>query len=298
MVKQLFRNSAGVVSLAMIIPLSGAAESAFEGSYETGFEAERRKCTTCEPTEYENEIEATILDLVLKPKAHEDLSFGIQLELDTKSDGAILGSGRLDAVNNNGVGVWFRKKFDNGIWARIQGAAESDERLFDLGGRIGYKTRLTDHLEFSGYVNLDRRFRLGSGSDADQGTYLEVNTELEWDDDDYGAWIEFEASKWFFDSASAPDKLEWMVQPGIWFDLGDTDHRGLFWVEAEGASKNSPGPKKEYKIELGVGVEFELPKRSEILVAVTFGKEREERPGRPQEQADVYGLEVSFQRQF
>lgn len=285
-------------ALAGMVPTLGASESAFEGRYETGFEIERKKCTNCAPTEYENEIEVTILDLVLTPKTRKDLSFGLQLEFDTESEGALLGSGRLDAVNNNGVGLWFRKKFGNGFWARVQGAAESDERLFDLGGRIGYKTVLTDQAEFSGYVNLDRRFQVGSGSSADEGTYLEVNAELEWDWDDYGAWVEVEASKWFFDSASVPDKREWMIQPGVWFGLGDTDHRGLVWIEAAGTSKSSPRPKDEYLAELGVGIEFELPKRSEMLVAVTLGNERENRPGQAVERAAVYGLEVSFQRRF
>lgn len=296
--KHPLRNLALVAILTGTMPTASVAESAFEGSFETGFETERRRCTSCTPTEYENEIEITVLDLVLSPKARKDLSLGLELQFDTESEGAMLGSGRLDAVNNNGVGLWFRKKFDNGVWARVQGAVESDERLFDVGGRIGYKTDLTDQVEFSGYANLDRRFRVGSGSSADEGTYLEVNAELEWDWDDHGAWIEIEASKWFFDSASVPGKREWMVQPGIWFGLGDTDHRGLVWLEGGRASKSGTRPKDEYLTELGVGVEFELPKRSEMLVAVTFGKEREDRPSQTTERATVYGLEVSFQRRF
>lgn len=282
----------------MVLPAVILAESAFEGRVGFSVESQRKKCTSCVPTEFDNEIEVTVLDLMLRPKAREDLSFGLKLEFDTESEGAILGSGRTEIENNNGFGLWIRKDFDNGVWVRAQASAESDDRLLDLGGRIGYDTELTENLEFSSYTDIERRFPLGSSSTANEGTYVEAGAELSWDWDSHGAWTEFRAAQWFFDSSAVSDEREYIFQPGFWVALGESGHRGLAWAEFSRFRATGARPSDEYSSEVGLGVEFELPKRSELMVGATIGRELEKRPGRADERATIYGIEFSFQRRF
>lgn len=67
-----------ILSFAASVPNSVAAESRFEGKYSVGVAAERKKCTSRTPAEYDNDIDVTFLDLVLTPKARKDLSFGLE----------------------------------------------------------------------------------------------------------------------------------------------------------------------------------------------------------------------------
>ena len=88
MVIKLFFCFAIMASLAVAVPHSVAADSPFEGKYKIDIEAKRMKCTSCDGREYENEIDITILDLVLKSKARKDLSYELRLEYENDNDGA------------------------------------------------------------------------------------------------------------------------------------------------------------------------------------------------------------------
>lgn len=244
--------------LAVAIPVAFAAEGAFEGRIKVGLEAERKKCTSCVPTEYDNEIDVTVIDVVLKPKARPDLSYGISLGYETENEGSFLGSGRFNIETDTSLGFWARRDLDNGLWGRVQASFETDEQNLDFGGRLGINRELTETLSFSSYINLERRIGVGGGATADPGTYVEASAELEWDWGSRGAWIGLEASKWLFDSSAVADEREASFEPGVWFELGETDHRGLLWLEFEQKTFSGARIEDEFTTSVGRGRSWKL----------------------------------------
>lgn len=300
------RRRSGRVALLWLLALGGSLGSAasaeeareFTGRVKVGTEIERKRCTSCSPTEHETELENTLLDLVLSPTDRPDLSFGLELEHDIDGEGDIARLRLDDEEINDGVNVWVRRDFTDTWWARAQAEYESENGNLDVGGRIGFRTELTERTELSGYINLERRVPAGSESTANKGFYVEARLTYDWEIKDYGGWIEFDVERWFFDSSDVGDETKLKLKPGLWFDLGDSPHKGLIWFETERFSRSGDRKKTAYTNELGFGVELDLGQRRELLVGFVYGVEREKRPDRDTEKADLMRLILEYQFRF
>lgn len=275
----------------------GLEQGGFEGRATIGFEAERKTCISCDETEHENELETTPIEMVFQPKGRPDLSLGFEVKHDIESEGDFFGSGRTDFEDRSAVSVWTRRKFNETYWGRMQAELDFTEKYLEFGGRAGLDMDLANDREFSAYINADRRVKTASDSSADEGTYLEVRAEHEWDWDEYGAWVEVKADRWFY-SGDAKDGTRLTLEPGVSFDLGDSPHKGLVWLEGERRTRKGPENFRRDTLLTGLGAEFDLGRRRELLLGVTFGKERETETGAETKKTNVRGLFTEFQFRF
>lgn len=282
--------------------VSGAApalgQDLFSGSITIGVEAERKTCTNCGSGEKENKLETTPIELILRPINRPELSFGIEFEHDIDSEGSFFGSGRSDKEINNATTLWARRELTETTWARVQGEYQSGDKSLDLGGRFGFHTDLSHDREFSSYINIDRRFAVGSDSEANKGTFVEVTAEHEWDWDEYGAWLEGNVERWFYDASDVEDETRLTLTPGFWFALGETPHKGLVWIETERRERLGDSNFDRRTNIFGIGAEFDLGNQRELVVGVTFGREKETQSGRDEERREVSGLIMEFKTRF
>lgn len=276
-------------------PASG--QSGLTGTITIGVEAERKTCTTCATAEHDNKLETTPLELVVRSPKRRDISFGLELEHDVDSEGNFFGSGQTDTEVMNAIRLWVRRDFSAVFWGRVQAKYRSDEDAIDLGGRIGLQRDLGDNSEISAYLNLDRRISLGSRKATKEGTYVEARAMLEWDWDDYGAWVELKTDHWFY-GAAANEETRATVQPGLWFKLGDTPHKGLVWIEGERRTREGASDFKRDTRLAGLGVELDLGKRRDLLLGVVGGTERQTETGKAEKRSRVQGLVVEFKLRF
>jgi hypothetical protein len=267
------------------------------GSITVEIEAERKSCTSCASSEHENEIETTPIELVLRPRNRRNLSYGLKVEYDVDSEGDFFGSGRSNIEEMISLGVWARREFSDVYWGRIQGEHDFSDNLLDIGARVGFQVDLSDTRELSGYLNVDRRFAIGSGNGPREGTYVEARLDHEWDWNSYGAWVELEADHWFYASA-AENETRVTLQPGLWVQLGRSPHKGLIWLEGERRTRAGASNFKRDTGLVGIGAELDLGKGRELQVGGTFGREREVEAGNATRRSRVTGLFMSFEKRF
>ena len=277
-----------------LLPLQGSAQATLEGSLTFGAETTRKTCTSCVTDETENEIEATLLELVIRPQARADLSFGIAWEYDFQSEGDLFGSGRLNPADQAVVSTWARRQFNETYWGQIQAAWDYDEDFVEVGGALGFDLELENDLDLSAFINLDRRLRSASDSRASEGTYIEVGARFEWEWDERGAWLELTVDHWTY-KGDADDETLVTLQPGVSFDLWDSPHTGLVWLEGE---RGESGNVRTETLLIGLGAAFELGDSSDLLLGGTLGQEREYETGEPTRKSRVQGLIAEYSFRF
>jgi len=272
------------------------AESTSSGRYQVGFEAERKRCTSCAEPDYSNETKIPIVEVSARLSKKNPYSFGAKFQLERDYDGSFSGSGREDIERNTEIGIWVRKSMRNGFWLRAQATKESDDDFIDYGGRAGYRTSLNESTNLSTYIELEERVMQNSLSTAAEGRHIELGGTLKRDLDNRGAWLKTRISDWDLDDKSG--EREYTIQPGVWRTVFGSKYEGYLWFEYEWTSPQQLNGKRKTSAEVGLGVNFDVSEYSRITTGISLGREKKKADSIETERNKFYGIEFVFQKRF